>query len=505
MKFIQFLLNLFRPQEQRVDGPAALEQPTAAVPEESSAAVPEERKPRVEIATGRAFRDLPLHPEVLRGIEATGFERCTEVQDKALPITLDGQGIAAQAQTGSGKTAVFLISIFEKALRARDRGESFGKALILAPTRELALQIYRDAEALGRDCGLRYAVILGGVAYEQQIEALKADADVVIATPGRLIDLMKQQLFDPRQVTILVVDEADRMLDMGFIRDLRYIFRRLRHYDQRQSLLFSATLSARVLELTYEYMNISEEISVNRKDLLVETVEQCVHHVGANEKLRLLLGLLHRESWERVLIFTNTKAEAMRVAQVLAGNDYSSNAITGDLPQKQRISTLSRFMSGQVPILVATDVASRGLHVDDVSHVINYDVPQDREEYVHRIGRTARAGKTGKAITLATERDVHNLAPIEELLGLKIPVVWPEEDWFMTDRSRGGRQGTERPGVPQRRRRPPTGGRTAEAAAGPKAAEAKSARAKPRAEGRGRRPSRRRGRGAGPRQAESGS
>ncbi len=393
------------------------------------------RKPVREIATGRTFAELALDPLILRGLEEAGFTHCTEVQDRALPHTLEGKDIAAQAQTGSGKTAVFLITIFQRYLEARKKGESFGQALILAPTRELALQIVHDADQLGRYCGLRYATIIGGVSYDRQVSALKEGADVVIATPGRLIDLMKQRLLDPRRVSMLVIDEADRMLDMGFVRDLRYILRRLPHYSKRQSLLFSATLSLRVLELTYEYMDVSEEIVINPKELVVETVDQCVYHVARHEKFSLLLGLLKHEEWERILIFSNTKVQASEVARRLKGNGYSCGAITGDLNQKQRIRILNRFKAGEVPILVATDVASRGLHIEDVSHVINYDVPQDREEYVHRIGRTARAGKAGKAITLASERDVYHLEPIEALLGERIPVLWAEDEMFLPDRS----------------------------------------------------------------------
>ena len=395
-------------------------------------------RPAVEdIATGREFQSLGLRESILKGLQEAGFERCTPIQERTLPLSLQGRDVAAQAQTGTGKTAAFLITIFERLLQSAPRQTPGPHALILAPTRELALQIYQDARALGKYTGLRISIVYGGVSYQPQLDDLAAGTDVVIATPGRLIDYLKQKAFGPHHIRMLVIDEADRMFDMGFLADLRYILRRLPPYTQRQSMLFSATLSTRVLELTYEYMNAPEEIIANPDTRIVETVEQLLYHISEAEKLPLLLGLLKREQWERVLIFANTKAKAARLAEKLELNGYPAKELTGDLNQARRTRVLNQFKQGKIQILVATDVASRGIHVEDISHVVNYDLPQDREDYVHRIGRTARAGKPGKAIAFACEKYVYFLEPIEQFIGQKIPVAWAEEDGFVRDASQG--------------------------------------------------------------------
>lgn len=452
--------------------PSAEETPPEPVPAEAlseddcetSGITP--RKAVSELATGTPFDALNLREEILKGLRDAGFERCTPIQDKTLPLTLSGRDVAAQAQTGSGKTAVFVLTILQRLLSQPGLEGHKSRALIVAPTRELALQIHEDARLLGRYCPFTTAVIYGGVGYEKQIEKLRQGADMVVATPGRLIDLMKQGIFKPDDVSFLVIDEADRMFDMGFVKDLRYIMRRLPPYNRRQSMLFSATLSPRVLELTYEFMNAPEEVVINPEELVVGTVEQTLYHVGRAEKFSLLLGLLKREAAERVLIFTNTKIQAARLADRLHACGYEATAITGDLPQKNRVKILGKFKDGSVTILVATDVASRGIHVEDISHVINYDVPQDPEEYIHRIGRTARAGKRGRAITLASEDDVYHLEAVEKLLGEKIPVVWPEEDWFVKEPPRK-RERAPRPGKPKPRQgKSPKGTATGEAARG---------------------------------------
>jgi ATP-dependent RNA helicase RhlB len=416
--------------------------------------------PRVavtDIATGRDFQSFDLAPEIVKGLGEAGFQRCTEIQERTLPLSLRGRDIAAQAQTGSGKTAAFLITIFQRLMSsAPKKAYKAPRALVLAPTRELALQIYRDAQLLGKQTTLRFSVIYGGVPYRSQLDDLTAGVDMIVATPGRLIDYIKQKSVDLQRISILVIDEADRMLDMGFIADLRYILRRLPPYQLRQSMLFSATLSSRVLELTYEYMNVPEEITANPEKPVVETVEQRLYHVSREDKLSLLLGLLRHEPWERVLIFANTKSTVTRLAERLLQNGFAAKGLTGDLTQKQRTQIMTQYRQGKIPILVATDVASRGLHVEDISHVINYDIPQDREEYVHRIGRTARAGKTGKAITLACERFVYYLEPIEELLGQKIPLAWADESWFYAVPGQpSGVQASARQSTP----RSPRGGR----------------------------------------------
>jgi ATP-dependent RNA helicase RhlB len=419
--------------------------------------MPAPRAAVTDIATGRDFPSFDLAPQIVGGLGEAGFHRCTEIQERTLPLSLRGRDIAAQAQTGSGKTAAFLITIFQRLMSsAPKKAYKAPRALVLAPTRELALQIYRDAQLLGKQTDLRFSVIYGGVSYRSQLDDLTAGVDVIVATPGRLIDYIKQKSVDLQRISILVIDEADRMLDMGFIADLRYILRRLPPYQRRQSMLFSATLSARVLELTYEYMNAPEEITANPEKPVVETVEQRLYHVSREDKLSLLLGLLRHEPWERVLIFANTKSTVTRLAERLLQNGFAAKGLTGDLTQKQRTQIMTQYRQGKIPILVATDVASRGLHVEDISHVINYDIPQDREEYVHRIGRTARAGKTGKAITLACEQYVYYLEPIEELLGQKIPLAWADDSWFYAV---SGQPSRVKAGSRQAAARPPRGSR----------------------------------------------
>jgi ATP-dependent RNA helicase RhlB len=409
---------------------------------------------------GKTFAEFHLSEEILKGIEDAGFTRCTPIQELALPITLAGEDIAAQAQTGTGKTAAFLITLFQRLLQKGKRKPGIPSALILAPTRELALQIYQDGQVLGKYTGLKMVAVFGGIDYHKQATQLREGVDVVIATPGRLIDYMKQKAFIPERIKILVVDEADRMFDMGFIKDLRYILRRLPSYDQRQSMLFSATLSSRVLELTYEYMNLPKEIYVTPDEITVETVEQFLFHVAKHEKLPLLLGVLKKEPWERVLIFANTKATVEWLSAKLKGNGYPVKGLSGNLNQRQRLKIINHFKSGDLKILVATDVASRGLHVEEISHVINYDLPQDREDYIHRIGRTARAGMSGKAISLACEEYVYSLEAIEEYIGEKIPVLWPDEEWFLADRSREHRRADRRQTGQRRKGSPPRKGRS---------------------------------------------
>jgi len=385
--------------------------------------------------TRTRFGDFELPSEVLSGLKDAGFEYCTPIQAQVLPLSLAGKDVAGQAQTGTGKTAAFLVTVLTRLLREEKKQEKVPSALIVAPTRELALQIYDDARILGAHTDKTVAQVVGGIDYRKQADILRTGPDIVICTPGRIIDYLKQKIFNPQGITTLVIDEADRLFDLGFTKDMRFILRKLPHYEKRQSMLFSATLSYRVLELTYEYMNLPEVISVTPEEVVVEGIEQELYHVGSEEKLRLLLGILKREEWERVLIFANTKAGVEWLSAKLKGNGYPAEGITGDLPQPKRLSLMNRFKGGKVKILVATDVASRGIHVEDISHVINYDIPQDPENYIHRIGRTARAGKTGRALTLACEKYVYHLEPLEDLVGYKIPVVWAEEGWFEEDRA----------------------------------------------------------------------
>jgi ATP-dependent RNA helicase RhlB len=388
------------------------------------------------VFSSTTFDQLPIAESVLQGIRDAGFSHCTPVQERVLPRTLAGENIAAQSQTGTGKTATFLITMMHRLLTtplpATDGKRSPLRGLVLAPTRELVIQITAEAELLGRHTGLHFQAVFGGIDYDKQRTALlEDDIDILIATPGRLIDYLKQRVVSLKEVEMVVIDEADRMFDLGFISDIRWILRRCSPYDRRQSLLFSATLSTRVMELAYEHLNITESTTITPGRLTVDKVKQCLYHVGSDEKLALLFGLLARENPERALIFCNTKRMAETIERYLKANDYPGAALTGDVPQRRRLTILQRFKECKLRILVATDVASRGLHIDNVTHVFNFDLPQDAEDYVHRIGRTARVGATGHAISLADEDDAFYLEPIERLAG-KIPVVWPEEGDFAT-------------------------------------------------------------------------
>ncbi|HUG35402.1 MAG TPA: DEAD/DEAH box helicase, partial [Candidatus Limnocylindrales bacterium] len=352
------------------------------------------------------FTSLDLPEPVLQGIRDAGFVSATPIQEAALPLALKGKDVAGQSQTGTGKTAAFLISAFARCLShpapARG-GPTAPRVLIIAPTRELVVQIEADAHLLGNRTGLTTLAVYGGIDYAKQRDALRDGCDILVGTPGRLIDYLKQHVWSPSRVEVLVIDEADRMFDMGFIADLRFILRRLPKPERRQSFLFSATLSFRVMELTWEFMNNPTQITISPQQKTVEKAEQVLYHVGRDEKFSLLLGLLKREGGSRILIFANTREEARRLEDRLERNGWKARALTGDVDQRKRLRILADFKEGELPVLVATDVASRGLHIEGVSHVVNWDLPQDAEDYVHRIGRTARAGAAGKAISFADE------------------------------------------------------------------------------------------------------
>ena len=393
------------------------------------------------------FEELNINPKVIEGIKAAGFTDCTPVQALTLPEALKGRDIAAQAQTGTGKTAAFLIAVFSRMLEAPSPGRGLSpRALIIAPTRELVIQIDAEAKLLGGPAGFRILPVFGGIDYLKQRDEISKGVDVLIGTPGRLIDYLKQKVYSLRKTQFLVIDEADRMFDMGFISDLRFLLKRMSPYDKRQSMLFSATLSNRVLELCYEHMNMPERFSVTPDNVTVDQVEQEIYHVGSSEKFGLLLGILSREPDGRYLVFCNTRAAADRVEVQLKTNGFQAASITGDIPQEKRMKVLSRFKDGTLSVLVATDVASRGLHIEGVTHVINFDLPQDPQDYVHRIGRTARAGAGGRAISLACEEYVHTLPDIEEFIRQKLPVIPITEDMIVTGyRKTPGFAGKKRP------------------------------------------------------------
>jgi len=380
------------------------------------------------VAVGRAFDTFDLPEPVRAGIRAAGFTHCTPIQEKTLPLSLAGKDVAGQAQTGTGKTAAFLITVFTRLL-ARDRPgkPAAPRALVIAPTRELVVQIANDARVLGQFTPFTIHAVFGGVDYKKQREDVKAGVDILIGTPGRLIDYHKQRVYDLRSVETLVIDEADRMFDMGFIKDLRYLLRQLPPFERRQSMLFSATLNYDVMELAYVFMNDAVKVSVTPEQVTAENVEHLVYHVGLHEKMPVLIGFLRRQPGARALVFTNMRRSAERIERYLTANGFHAAAITGDVDQRRRLRILQEFKDGTLPILVATDVASRGLHIEGVTHVINYDLPLDPEDYVHRVGRTARAGASGHAVSLACEDYVEGLEAIEQYIGFKLPHDFPDD------------------------------------------------------------------------------
>ncbi|MBU4404732.1 MAG: DEAD/DEAH box helicase [Candidatus Aminicenantes bacterium] len=380
------------------------------------------------------FEQLQLAQPLLRGIADMGFTELTPVQEKTLGFSLAGRDIAVQSQTGTGKTAAFLITIFQ---RQQAVAAAWRKALIIAPTRELAVQIEAEAKLIGRHLNLKVGSFYGGVGYNRQEALLKRGVDIMVGTPGRLLDLEQKGTLSMRNVGFLVIDEADRLFDMGFLPDIRKILRRVSAMQYRQTMLFSATLSAPALQIAREYMNQPEKISVTPENMTVDTITQELYHVGSREKINLLLGILKRDNPRSVLFFTNMKCDAERLSRRLELNGFPNEFLTGDLAQSRRLRIIDDFKSGKVLFMVATDVAGRGLHIEGLDMVVNYDLPGESENYVHRIGRTARAGKSGKAVTLACEKYIANLEGIEKLINAKIPVVFPEDDMFLRDRSRG--------------------------------------------------------------------
>jgi ATP-dependent RNA helicase RhlB len=373
------------------------------------------------------FDSLNLPPQLQAGIDAAGFEVCTPIQAQTLPLALLGKDVAGQAQTGTGKTAAFLLATLNRLVSSdaagnKDESGNSPRAIMLAPTRELAIQIFNDAQTLASGTDYRVQVVYGGEDYDKQRQRIEKGVDILIGTPGRFIDYYKQGVFNLKHVEVVVLDEADRMFDLGFIKDIRYVLRRLPDADKRLNLLFSATLGQKVLELAFEHMNDPESIRIEPEKMTADLVTQSVYFPSNREKIPLLIGLLRSTDAHRTMIFVNTKREAEKLERFLNFNDIKASAITGDVAQNKRIRLLKSFQDGELPVLVATDVASRGLHVPDVSHVVNYDLPDDPEDYVHRIGRTARAGASGDSITFACESYAMSLPDVEKYIGNSIPV-----------------------------------------------------------------------------------
>ncbi|MBQ0052198.1 MAG: DEAD/DEAH box helicase [Treponema sp.] len=373
------------------------------------------------------YSELNLNGDLYKGIENAGYVSCTPVQEKVLTVSLDGTDLYVQSQTGSGKTAAFLLTIMQQLMADQDKSKN---ALVLVPTRELAVQVEEEARKLAKFTRLRIASFFGGVGYEKQIEALKKGVDILIGTPGRVIDLEESKQMDLSHIGYLAIDEADRMFDMGFYPDLRKLIKVLPTAGERQTMLFSATLNSYVKNLAYEYTENPVEITIEAQNITVDEIDQELIHVSSEKKLPLLMNILNKEKPESLIIFCNTKRECEYLSRKLHQNDVKSEYIMGDLPQKKRQQIMDSFKAGKINILVATDVAARGIDVNDLAMVINWDLPNEAENYVHRIGRTARAGKSGKAYTFCSEQDVYSLMPIERYIEKQIPSrVATDEDY----------------------------------------------------------------------------
>jgi ATP-dependent RNA helicase RhlB len=442
--------------------------------------------------TDQTFDDVDLPEPIRRAVDDLGFSNLTKVQAEVLPISMAGRDVVAQAQTGSGKTAAYLLTVFSHFLRVpRETPPETPRALIVAPTRELAVQIANDAEGLGHHAGIRTHVVFGGLDYRKQREILERGTDLLIGTPGRLIDYHKKGSYSLRRTEMVVIDECDRLFDMGFAEDLRWILRRMPHPTERQSMMFTATLSQRVMTLGWRQMNNPAEVIVSSEQLTPDTIHQVLYHVATREKLSLLLGILEREGSSRTMIFVNTRFRAQRLVDDLRRHGHSARGLTGNVVQTKRLRVLDEFRDGKLPILVATDVASRGLHIEGVSHVINYDLPQDSEDYVHRIGRTARVGTEGKAITLACEDYIYSLDAIQKYVGYDLPTEFADDALYAEVRP------------PDRRPRRPEARRPRSSNSRPRQASGGDHEAKPRR--RRRRRPRRKSSGGGGGQGESSS
>lgn len=415
------------------------------------------------------FKELDIHPDVLKGVETLGFEFCTPIQAMALPVALQGKDVSGQAQTGTGKTAAFLIACLHRLLNSEPKKSSKKnpiRALVLAPTRELAIQIFEDGKPLAEHTGLKLGVAYGGTDYEKQRVHIEKGVDVLIGTPGRVIDYFKQGVFALDVLEVIILDEADRMFDLGFIADIRYVFRRMPPPEERLNMLFSATLSHRVSELAYEHMSEPEVLKIEAEAITADRIEEIAYMPSNEEKIPLLLGLLKRAGEQKVVVFINTKHMAEKIQAWLGVNDLKGSVLSGDVPQKKRERLLNDFKEGISTILVATDVAARGLHIPDVSYVINFDLPGDAEDYVHRVGRTARAGASGTAISLICETFAMNIVDIEAFIEHSIPVereisdlllkdaVVPDLSKLRSNRSANAKGGRGKPARPARPARP---------------------------------------------------
>ncbi len=398
-----------------------------ALPKPEQLIVPPEVEGKVR------FCDLNIHEDIKFAIQEMKFEYCTEIQTMALPIVLSGQDIAAKAQTGTGKTAAFLLAIFNNLLNnpKNDRRPGQCRALVMAPTRELAIQIYKDAESIARFTNLHNVVVFGGMDHEKQRAQLAQPIDILIGTPGRIIDFSRSGNLLLNQVETLVIDEADRMLDMGFIPDVKRIIAQTPPKTSRQTLLFSATLDEHVMSLAESFLNNHQLVESEPEKLVGDLIEQLFYVVSGSEKLAFLVNLLQKNDFERVLIFGNRKDRNSKLQYDLAQYGIECELLSGDISQEKRLKILENFRAGSSRVVIATDVAARGIHVDNVSLVVNFDLPEHPEDYVHRIGRTGRAGHEGKSISLLCEYGAYTLPAIEDLLKVKFHGIMPEESMLI--------------------------------------------------------------------------
>jgi ATP-dependent RNA helicase RhlB len=384
----------------------------------------------VEPAEGKTrFHDFKLAPELMHAIQDLGFPYCTPIQAQVLGFTLAGKDAIGRAQTGTGKTAAFLVSIITQLLNTpapKERYMGEPRALIIAPTRELVVQIAKDAADLTKYTGLNVMSFVGGMDFDKQLKRLESCfCDILVATPGRLLDFNQRGEVHLDMVEVMVLDEADRMLDMGFIPQVRQIIRQTPNKDERQTLLFSATFTEEVMNLAKQWTTDPAIVEIEATGIANASVEQHVYAVAGSDKYKLLYNLIKQNNWTRVMVFANRKDEVRRIEERLTRDGISAVQMSGDVPQHKRIKALEDFREGRICVMVATDVAGRGIHVDGISHVINFTLPETPDDYVHRIGRTGRAGSTGNSISFAGEDDAYALPPIEALLGHKINCEQP--------------------------------------------------------------------------------
>ena len=435
-------------KKKKINPPAA-----AAVPEKRPVIkCPDELK-EVPVCEGMTrFIDLPLDKTVQFGIQHAGFEYCTAIQEITMPPLLDNRDLAGKAQTGTGKTAAFLLASFNKLLKnpldaAQKRENGTPRMVVLAPTRELAMQIHKDASQLGIFTPLNIAVVFGGMDHEKQRAALNCQLDVLIGTPGRVIDYSRSGALKLGKVEILVIDEADRMLDMGFIPDVKRIVSQMPPKGKRQTLLFSATLDEKILHLASGWLTEPVVLESEPEKMVSDNINQTFYSVLREEKLALLLHILRTAEYERIIIFGNRKDVNANLQYDLARYGFSVPLLSGDISQEKRIKILEKFRSGKEKIVIATDVAARGIHVDDVSIVINYDLPEQPEDYIHRIGRTGRAGNTGTSVSFLCEYGAYYLPPIEELLGTQFSSILPDAEMLVLPPPAENPQLPSRPGT----------------------------------------------------------